>query len=224
MRQTKSTHNKTKLHPQIRKLLGYGPRVSDAWVLSDWKKKSSFVCKPCWELKYCPYGYLTVFARRFAPALPFTRAEAEKDQLEMKESLRTGKYPWGERLDKEDRVLYREWIKSYDPNIHPIEIPQVIKEMECRLFGNICPVVFVAVEFNETMKCRRRGRYNSMKVKMRVVRRDNYTCQRCGKHLNDNELEFDHEIPLSKGGSSEESNIRLTCFKCNRDKSDRMEL
>jgi 5-methylcytosine-specific restriction endonuclease McrA len=55
---------------------------------------------------------------------------------------------------------------------------------------------------------------------MRVVRRDNHTCQHCGKQLKDDEVEFDHIIPIVKGGSSEEHNIRLTCFDCNRDKSD----
>jgi 5-methylcytosine-specific restriction endonuclease McrA len=59
---------------------------------------------------------------------------------------------------------------------------------------------------------------------MRVVRRDNYTCQNCGKHLLDTEVEFDHVIPVSKGGSSEEHNIRLTCFDCNRSKSDHVDL
>ncbi|RLG30570.1 hypothetical protein DRO03_03970 [Methanosarcinales archaeon] len=59
---------------------------------------------------------------------------------------------------------------------------------------------------------------------MRVVRRDNYTCQICGRHLLDDEVEFDHIIPFSKGGSSEEHNIRLTCFKCNRKKSDQVKL
>jgi len=47
---------------------------------------------------------------------------------------------------------------------------------------------------------------------------------RAGKHLLDNEVEFDHIIPVSKGGSSEESNIRLTCFDCNRDKNDLVEI
>jgi 5-methylcytosine-specific restriction endonuclease McrA len=38
--------------------------------------------------------------------------------------------------------------------------------------------------------------------------------------LKDNEVEFDHIIPIAKGGSSEEHNIRLTCDDCNADKSD----
>ncbi len=59
---------------------------------------------------------------------------------------------------------------------------------------------------------------------MRVARRDNYTCQKCGAHLRDDEIEFDHLIPMGKGGSSEEQNLRVTCFSCNRTKSDKVDL
>jgi 5-methylcytosine-specific restriction endonuclease McrA len=54
-----------------------------------------------------------------------------------------------------------------------------------------------------------------------VVRRDNNQCQNCGQVLKDNEIEFDHIIPVSKGGSSEEQNVRVSCFDCNRSKSDK---
>ncbi len=73
----------------------------------------------------------------------------------------------------------------------------------------------------ETEEERRIGRGHLGFAKMmRIVRRDDYRCQHCQKKLQDNEVEFDHIIPVSKGGSSEEHNIRLTCFDCNRDKSD----
>lgn len=58
---------------------------------------------------------------------------------------------------------------------------------------------------------------------LKVVRRDNNQCQVCGRLLKDDEIEFDHTIPMSKGGSTEEHNLRLTCFDCNRDKPDNYE-
>ncbi|KYZ76897.1 hypothetical protein AXX12_18510 [Anaerosporomusa subterranea] len=71
---------------------------------------------------------------------------------------------------------------------------------------------------------RRIGRYIPFNIKIRVARRDNYTCQICGKHLRDDELEFDHIIPVSRGGSTEEHNIRLACFDCNRSKSANVDI
>ena len=92
------------------------------------------------------------------------------------------------------------------------------------MFGHICPVVYSAESWTETTEDRRTGRYIPFQTKMRVVRRDNYTCQHCHKHLQDNEVEFDHIIPLAKGGSSDEHNIRLTCHECNADKSDKVSI
>ncbi|MBF0103144.1 MAG: HNH endonuclease, partial [Desulfobacterales bacterium] len=42
---------------------------------------------------------------------------------------------------------------------------------------------------------------------------------RCGSREN---LEYDHIIPVSKGGSNTARNIELLCEKCNREKSDKI--
>jgi hypothetical protein len=57
------------------------------------------------------------------------------------------------------------------------------------------------------------------KVKMFVWRRDGGRCVECGSR---ERLEFDHDIPVSKGGSNTERNIRLLCEACNRRKSDKI--
>jgi len=54
-------------------------------------------------------------------------------------------------------------------------------------------------------------------VKMFVWNRDNGKCVKCGSREN---LEFDHIIPVSKGGSNTARNIQLLCEKCNRSKRD----
>lgn len=106
----------------------------------------------------------------------------------------------------------------------PQTIHPEIHELSFTVFGHLCPVYFVAEPLTETEEERRTGRYIPFETKIRIVRRDNYTCQICDKHLNDSEVEFDHIIPLSKGGSSEEHNIRLTCYNCNRDKSNKVQI
>ena len=206
------------IHPTIKESLGFGSDEPDKKVLIAVRKVKSRVCKPCWEIKYCPIGpYVEDF-----PLLPPTRKEAEKHNEYITKCLRTGVLGSGDPLDDEKRQMFEEQIAEFNPDDYPEDIPEEIAEMQCTVFGHVCPVFFVSEEFTETAEPRRRGRYIPFKTKMRVVRRDNYTYQVCGKHLLDNEIEFDHIIPLSKGGSSEEHNIRLTCFECNRDKYDKV--
>ena len=50
-------------------------------------------------------------------------------------------------------------------------------------------------------------------VKMFVWQRDGGRCVQCGSQEN---LEYDHIIPVSKGGSNTARNIQLLCEKCNR--------
>ncbi len=318
------------IHLSIKQNLGYDENTSDKEFLEDWKKRSSQVCKPCWELKYCPYGPLV----EHSPLMPTLRKDMKEHIDFIKQCLETGYIHRRESLDDETREFYtkiliyaekdltiiadfiepqwrfsklvemasesddpiQEVLKYEDQPIeqyrvpipldfdqklklsttenlnsellelahnelnrmkqsletgideyryelspirrrsfenmvlnfreedYPEDIPEEIEIMKCNIFGHICPVIFVGEEVTETSELRRKGRYIPFKTKMRVVRRDNYTCQHCGKHLKDDQVEFDHIIPVIRGGSSEEQNIRLTCFMCNRDKSDNVEI
>lgn len=317
------------IHVSVKKCLGYGTDETDKEILQDWKERKARVCKPCWELKYCPYGPLV----EQSPLLPVLKSEAVKHNEYLKEVLNTNMLGQIQPLKQDIRNIYQDFLddeqlvlrqaleqikneirfdelnksnKSFEekqkdfygdfslPPIHiyrvPFEVtsketinkedytpeiwqriqdtakalrekytlalqaneidnrspldafrremfqrdvekfnednyPDVIQEdfldASCNVFGHICPVYFVAEELTETSEARRIGRKKiPFHVQMRIVRRDNYTCQNCGTHLKDNEVEFDHIIPVSKGGSSEEHNLRLTCYDCNRDKSD----
>lgn len=133
-------------------------------AFDEWKKRSTdkyinAICKPCWELKYCPYGVL-------------------------------------------------------------IEEFQIINEVNdpyrCKIFGHVCPVFVVAEPLTESKQLRNISRIIPRTTQFRVLRRDDYICQECGLHVKDSEVNFDHVIPWSKGGSSDESNIRLLCGKCNK--------
>ncbi len=54
-------------------------------------------------------------------------------------------------------------------------------------------------------------------VKMFVWNRDGGRCVKCGSRQS---LEFDHIIPVARGGSSTARNIQLLCEACNRSKGD----
>jgi hypothetical protein len=57
-------------------------------------------------------------------------------------------------------------------------------------------------------------------VRIAVWRRDQGKCARCGNREN---LEYDHIVPVSKGGGNTERNIELLCQDCNRAKGNRIE-
>lgn len=60
----------------------------------------------------------------------------------------------------------------------------------------------------------------SEEVRIAVWRRDEGKCVRCGSREN---LEYDHIIPISQGGSNTVRNIELLCEKCNRTKSNNIQ-
>lgn len=133
---------------------------------TNWKKRPNAICKPCWELKYCPYGPL---------------------------------------------------VEDFPVGI-PLEDDKV-----CRIFGHECPVFTVAEPFTETKDLRNISRDIPRPVQFRVLKRDNQICSVCNQNVKDSDIEFDHIIPYSKGGHSDESNIRLLCSSCNRKRSNNFE-
>lgn len=68
---------------------------------------------------------------------------------------------------------------------------------------------------SKTQRSERRREPIPKNVKMYVWQRDGGRCVECGSK---ERLEYDHIIPLSKGGSNTERNIQLLCERCNRSK------
>lgn len=116
----------------------------------------------------------------------------------IKKAIKTGHRDDTKPLDPIRRKYFEESVIEFNLEDYPEDIPENITEAACNIFGHICPVFFVGESITETSEKRRKGRYISFNTKMRVVRRDNYTCQECTMHLKDDEVEFDHIIPVSK--------------------------
>jgi hypothetical protein len=131
----------------------------------NWKQRVKSVCKPCWEIKYCPYG----------------------------------------------------------PLVEDFPLSEKNSDKSCRIFGHDCPVFYVAEPFTETKELRKITRHIPRATQFRVMKRENQICQVCRKSVIDEDIEFDHVIPWSKGGSSDESNIRLLCSSCNKKRCNNFE-
>jgi len=205
-----------KLHKSIRKCLNYGPKISDDEIVKHWKKHISELCKPCWELKYCPYGPVV----EDFPIFPPTRNEAIEHNNYLRNCLKTGKLDNGEKLDAIRRKWFKKEVADFNPDDYPDSVPKILLEASCRVFGHVCPVFLVAEPLTETRERRRHTRSIPRDVMLKVVRRDGQICQKCNNPVPDNEMEFDHIIPFSKGGKSTMENLRLIHKSCNRGKGN----
>ena len=59
------------------------------------------------------------------------------------------------------------------------------------------------------------------KIRFEVFKRDNFTCQYCGKSAPEIVLEIDHIKPVKEGGSNDIMNLVTSCRECNSGKGAR---
>lgn len=78
-------------------------------------------------------------------------------------------------------------------------------------------IFLILISILLAISCVSQNRYINETTKKVVFARDGGKCNCCGSYIN---LEFDHIMPFSCGGTSESSNIQLLCQKCNRSKSN----
>ena len=74
------------------------------------------------------------------------------------------------------------------------------------------------IKVEDAIKAQRRERLRSdewIKLRMKVLLRDNYVCQQCKAHAS----EVDHIIPVALTGSDELSNLQALCSKCHKKKT-----
>ena len=71
-----------------------------------------------------------------------------------------------------------------------------------------------------TYKYRPRKNHKPLKMRFSILKRDNFTCQYCGRKAPEVILEIDHIHPKSKGGKNIMSNFKTACRDCNMGKSN----
>ncbi len=66
-----------------------------------------------------------------------------------------------------------------------------------------------------------RSRHIPARIRYLVLKRDHNRCRCCGLTARETELQIDHIIPFSWGGSNDISNLQTLCRACNLGKSNR---
>lgn len=173
------------------------------------------VCKPCWELKYCPYGYLVEYSPHYHRNSPEQDFDTNARYEEVKSELKAN----GARTEDEVHEYFR-LLSLLDPERNAYVSQFSEEDVACRVFGHTCPVFFYQSGASETRESRQDGRYIPRHIMLKVVRRDGHICQICRTNVPDDKIEFDHIIPVAKGGPTSVDNLRVLCRTCNRTKSD----
>ena len=123
---------------------------------------------------------------------------------------------WGENkaFDIENETIDRDGNIYLEVNTDSDSL-EITREELIKKYKDLGYNIEIQVSHEE----KKRSRRISQKVKDQVWNRDGGKCVECGSNEN---LEFDHIIPFSKGGANTYRNIQLLCEKCNRTKSDKI--
>jgi len=114
-------------------------------------------------------------------------------------------------------------VVGYDSSHGAIEVQlQGKPEQRFACGGRLPPAIFASAirMANQSLINQdesRRSRHISRDVRQRVWQRYGGRCAECDAT---SYLEFDHIVPVAKGGSNSDSNVQLLCRNCNLKKSD----
>lgn len=104
--------------------------------------------------------------------------------------------------------------------IDVIDNKTVLHEWEDGAGAGVTSLKKTRDRMKEIMRTRRSNGDVSPESRLRVFERDSYKCCYCGSS---ERLEIDHVIPVSKGGSHEEDNLKTACRSCNRKKGNKIQ-
>ncbi len=152
-------------------------------------------------------------------------------------------HPSASVLSQPTLVLNESWIA-----IHTVPVRHALRLLFTGAAKAIQPETYEAHEFEtwadlavtpeepciRTVKLRIKvpevivlTRYNGLPdpaavfTRRNLFRRDQNTCQYCGRRPGTSELSIDHVLPRSRGGRSSWENCVLSCMECNRRKGSR---
>jgi 5-methylcytosine-specific restriction endonuclease McrA len=123
----------------------------------------------------------------------------------------------GQTMDRRWIWVYKAEVYSTTENLDPDAVEALILEAENKVKVRVARAKALMVQARALDEAAAQGQRSPIPddVKMYVWQRDGGKCIKCGSTRN---LEYDHDIAFSLGGSNTARNIRLLCETCNRSK------
>lgn len=115
--------------------------------------------------------------------------------------------------DRCDKQGFCSWLKVFGHDCS-CAIIQAEEESKKQEVIEIAPI-------KEPRKGSRRCTFKQA-IRLKIYQRSSGVCYLCGETLTIEEFTIDHVLPLSKGGTNRQKNLRAAHEKCNYDKADKI--
>jgi hypothetical protein len=137
---------------------------------------------------------------------------------------------WEKTLEKEGRRPYVTDLKAYGYPVSHETIQRYFGSWKKALLAAYDSVTSgiseeisnppTAPQNSEKSVIQKTRQTLSLRKRFFVLKRDQFTCQNCGRSGVGVRLEVDHFVPVAKGGSDSLDNLHTLCFECNQGKKD----
>lgn len=115
-----------------------------------------------------------------------------------------------------DKIIALGFIPFQYGSVLKYKSPMHRKVVDYLIDNDLLEHFDVEVDY-EGIEHSKRPKQDSRKT-LKIKSRDNMSCQYCGMVGEENDLQIDHFIPISLGGSNKEDNLFTACKKCNSEK------
>ncbi len=178
---------------------------------------------------------MAIKIRKFAEVVENRVAPAPGREREVETFLtqwRGGSFPWLASIEPKEPVYYRGIIyfnkQIFTSDREPLnstEHEEIVLRIKKAIFDEDIELSSLRANVSHLEAALRYEQSGPRRdpipddVKIVVWARDGGACVRCGAKA---ALQFDHIIPLAKGGGNSEENIQILCQPCNLRKSDKI--
>ena len=147
-----------------------------------------------------------------------------------------GRQPYGRELDKGSGLstislgTYKKRFGSWNNSLIAFDVfINSDEKNEASFPGTVAETTELAIGSSSQIgvQMHKTKREISDRMRFRILMRDGFSCQSCGKSPTVErgvELHVDHVLPWSKGGETVEGNLQTKCSKCNLGKGNAFEV